>query len=290
MTLFALVLILISAVAHATWNFLTKRTITQELFIWSMIISISIALIPLAIILLIGDPIVSPGWWFILGTVILHAIYFVLLARSYTYADLSLVYPIARGIGPALVPILSVLVLNEVVTSLAIVGIITIIVGIFIVYWWGQVAKIIRDPFMFLRDTGIRYAVLTGLVNSVQSIWDKVGVRYVNPFLYMYLLALGSAIVLAPYMLRFHGIKAIRIEWRRNLKIIPIAGLLMFLAYSLVLLALQFTQVSYIIPAREVGIVIGVVLGSILLKEPFGKGRIIGSCFIALGVTLIYIS
>ena len=255
-----------------------------------MIISISIALIPLAIILLIGDPIVSPGWWFILGTVILHAIYFVLLARSYTYADLSLVYPIARGIGPALVPILSVLVLNEVVTSLAIVGIITIIVGIFIVYWWGQVAKIIRDPFMFLRDTGIRYAVLTGLVNSVQSIWDKVGVRYVNPFLYMYLLALGSAIVLAPYMLRFHGIKAIRIEWRRNLKIIPIAGLLMFLAYSLVLLALQFTQVSYIIPAREVGIVIGVVLGSILLKEPFGKGRIIGSCFIALGVTLIYIS
>ena len=50
MTLLALVLILISAIAHATWNFLAKRTINQELFIWSMIISISIVLIPLAII------------------------------------------------------------------------------------------------------------------------------------------------------------------------------------------------------------------------------------------------
>jgi len=255
-----------------------------------MIISISIVLIPLAIILMISDPIVSPGWWFILGTVLLHAIYFVLLARSYTHADLSLVYPIVRGIGPALVPILSVLILNEVVTPLAIVGIITIIVGIFIVYWWGQISKIIHDPLIYLHDIGIRYAVLTGLVNAVQSIWDKVGVHYVNPFLYMYLLALGGAIVLAPYMLRFHGTKAIKIEGRVNLKIIPIAGLLMFLAYGLVLLTLQFTQVSYIIPAREVGIVIGVVLGSILLKEPFGKGRIIGSCLIALGVALIYIS
>ena len=106
----------------------------------------------------------------------------------------------------------------------------------------------------------------------------------------MYLLALGGAIVLAPYMLRFHGTKAIRTEWRGNLKIIPIAGLLMFLAYGLVLLALQFTRVSYVIPAREVGIIIGVVLGSILLKEPFGKGRIIGSCLMALGITFIYIS
>jgi drug/metabolite transporter (DMT)-like permease len=287
MTLIALSLILISAIAHATWNFLAKRTVNQELFIWLMIISIGILLLPLAIILLMSDPVSGPGWWFIVGTIILHAIYFVLLARSYTHADLSLVYPIARGVGPALVPILGVFILSEIVAPLAIVGIITIICGIFIVYWWGQFSKIIRDPLRLFRDTGMRYAILTGIVNAVQSIWDKVGVSYVNPFLYMYLLALGGAIVLAPYMLGAHGIKAVQIEGRANLKIIPVAGLLMFLAYGLVLLTLQFTQVSYIIPAREIGIVIGVALGSILLKESFGKGRIIGSLLIALGVALI---
>ena len=290
MTLIALSLILVSAIAHATWNFLAKRTNNQELFIWLMILSIGVLFLPLAIILLIREPVTGPGWWFIAGTTILHAIYFVLLARSYTHADLSLVYPVARGFGPALVPILGVFILSEVIAPLAIVGIITVICGIFVVYWGGHFSKIIRDPLRFVRDTGMRYAILTGIVNAVQSIWDKVGVGYVNPFLYMYLLALGGAVVLAPYMLRVHGKKGVQIEGRANLKVIPVAGLLMFLAYSLVLLTLQFTQVSYIIPAREIGIVIGVVLGSILLREPFGKGRIIGSILIALGVASITIA
>lgn len=290
MTGLALGLILLSAVAHASWNFLVKRTANQELFIWWMLVTISILLSPLAIILFLQESIIPPGWWFVLGTIILHALYFVLLGRSYIRADLSLVYPIARGIGPALVPILGVIVLNEIVTPLAIGGIITIIFGIYTVYWWGQLQQFLHDPLKLFRESGVRYAMLTGLVNAVQSIWDKVGVRYVNPFLYMYFLALGGAIVLAPYMIRAHSIGTVRIEGQRNIKIIPIAGLLMFLAYGLVLLTMQFTRVSYIIPVREVGIVIGVVLGTILLGEPFGRGRIVGSCLIALGVALICIS
>ena len=70
---------------------------------------------------------------------------------------------------------------------------------------------------------------------------------------------------------------------------ILIAGMLMFLAYGLILLALQFSQVSYIAPSREVGIVMGVILGTMILGEPFGKGRIIGSCLIFLGLAFIAI-
>lgn len=290
MTGLALGLILLSAVAHSTWNLLAKRATNQELFIWWILISISIIIAPLAIILFLQYPVISPGWWFILGTIILHALYFVLLGRSYAHADFSLVYPIARGLGPAFVPILGVIILRETITPLAVIGIITVIIGIYTVYWWGRIQQLLRDPLRLFRETGARYAILTGLVNAVQSVWDKVGVQYVNPFLYMYLLALGGVIVLAPYMIRYHSMGAVRFEGRRNLRIIPVAGLLMFCAYGLVLLAMQFTQVSYIIPAREIGIVFGVILGVILLKEPFGRGRIIGSCLIALGVSLISVA
>lgn len=290
MTNFALGIILLSAVAHASWNFLAKRTGSQELFIWWMLISISILLSPLAIILFRQESIVAPGGWFVLGTVLLHALYFVLLGRSYAHADLSLAYPIARGVGPALVPILGAVVLDEIVTPLAVVGIVTIILGIYTVYWWGQLQWLLRDPLKLFGETGTRYAMLTGLVNAVQSVWDKVGVSYVNPFLYMYLLAFGGAIVLTPYMVSAHGKGTVLIEGQRNKKTIPVAGLLMFLAYGLVLLAMQFTRVSYVTPAREVGIIIGVVLGIIFLGEPFGKGRIIGSCLIATGVVLISIA
>ncbi len=183
MTLIALGLILLSAIAHASWNLLAKRANNQELFIWWMLVAISVLLSPLAIALLLTESITYPGWWFVLGTVMLHALYFVLLGRSYTYADLSLAYPIARGLGPGLVPILGVVILHETITPLAIAGIILVIFGIYTVYWWGHFQQFLCDPLRLFHDVGARYAVFTGLVNAMQSIWDKAGVGYVNPFL-----------------------------------------------------------------------------------------------------------
>jgi drug/metabolite transporter (DMT)-like permease len=286
-TTLALILVLLSAVAHATWNFLAKRATNQEVFIWWMLISISVLLLPLAAILIWRYPILYPGWWFIFGTVVLHVLYFVFLGRSYTYADLSLVYPVARGMGPALVPVIGALVLKEIITTLAIVGIISVVLGIFTVSWWGQFQKVFHDPLRFFREAGARYALLTGLVIAAYTVWDKMGVSYVNPFLYMYFLVLGSALFLTPYVCRIHGTKAIRIEMKGKTVSIIISGLLMFIAYGLILLALQFSRVSYIAAAREVGVVIGVLFGTLMLGEPFGKGRVLGSCLIVFGLVLI---
>lgn len=246
-----------------------------------------VLLLPLGAILIWRYPIPYPGWCFIFGTVVLHTLYFVFLGRSYTYADLSLAYPVARGMGPALVPVIGVLLLKEIITTLAIVGIISVVLGIFIVYWWGQFRKVFHDFFRFFREAGTRCALFTGLVITVYSVWDKMGVSYVNPLLYMYFLVLGSALFLTPYVCWIHGTKAIRIEMKRETSAIIMSGLLMFIAYGLILFALQFSRVSYIAPAREVGIVIGVLFGTLMLGEPFGKGRVLGSCLIVFGLVLI---
>lgn len=161
------------------------------------------------------------------------------------------------------------------------------VLGIFTVYWWGEFQKVFHDPFRFFREAGARYALFTGLVIAVYSVWDKMGVSYVNPFLYMYFLVLGSALFLAPYVCRIHGTEAIRIEMKRKTGSIIVSGLLMFIGYGLILFALQFSRVSYIAPAREVGIVIGVLFGTLMLGEPFGKGRVLGSCLIVFGLVLI---
>jgi len=287
MTGLALILVLLSALSHAIWNLLAKRAINQEVFLWWVLVSTSVLLMPLSVFLIWNYPILYPGWWFILGTVILHVFYFTFLGRSYTHADLSLAYPIARGTGPVLVPIIGALLLKEVIAPLAIIGIISVALGIFAVYWWGSFREILRDSLKIFRESGTRYALLTGLVIAAYSVWDKVGVSYVNPFLYMYFLALGSALFLTPYIWWFHGISTIRIEIRRDIGSIILSGLLMFLAYSLILFALQFSRVSYIAPIREVGIVIGVVFGTLLLKEPFGKGRASGSFLIVAGLVQI---
>jgi len=288
MNTIALMLVLASAVAHATWNLLAKRAINKEVFICLILVTTSGLLAPLALFLILKYPVPDPGWWFVLGTVILHVFYFIFLGRSYARADISLAYPIARGIGPALVPVLGIIVLKETIAPLAMVGIMAVIAGIFLVHSWGNFRESLTNPFKLLRESGGRYALLTGLVIAIYSIWDKMGVRYVDPFLYMYFLVSGSALLLLPYIWRIHGAAKIQTELKRRFKSIVLSGLLMFIAYGLILLALTFSKVSYISPAREVGIVVGVLFGALILREPFARGRLFGSCLIVLG--LIFIS
>ena len=287
MTALSLALVLLSAIFHATWNYLLKRSNNPEIFTWWMQVSISLSMIPLAVILAWRYPIVYPGWWFVLATTLLHVLYFIFLARGYKGADLSVVYPIARGIGPALVPVLGVLVIKETVAPMAIAGIVAVIVGIYTVYWWGHIRQILQDPLKILKESGTRYALLAGLSIASFSVVDKVGVRSVSPFLYMYLMSLGTALFLVPYMLKVHGTRAMLTEWRSNPGSIVAAGGLAFLAYGLILSAFQLSRVSYVAPAREVGIVMAVLLGILVLKEPFGRGRVLGSSFIVTGLILI---
>ena len=290
MTALSLVLVLLSAVAHSSWNLLLKRSADPEIFVWCLLVSASVLLAPLGVVLLWFNPVGFPGLWFILATIGLHVFYFNLLSRGYAQGDLSLVYPVARGMGPMLVPVLAVTFLDETIKPLAVAGIAAIIGGIYTISWWGNFHQLLRSPLLFLRSAGMRYAVLTGLTIAAYSIVDKEGVGHIQPILYMYFLSMGTAVMLAPYILVHKGAGAVREEWRANAVPITVAGLLTFAAYGLVLTAFSLSRVSYVAPAREVGIVIGVLMGVYLLKEPFGGGRLLGSSFIVGGVVLIALS
>ncbi len=290
MTAVSLILVLLAAVAHASWNLLLKRATDPEVFAWCLLVVATVLLAPLGVALLWYNSVGLTGLWFILATIALHVLYFNLLARGYAQGDLSLVYPVARGMGPMLVPVLAVVFLNETIEPLAIGGIAAIIGGIYTISWWGNFHQVLRSPLLFLRSAGMRYAVLTGLTIAAYSIVDKEGVGHVQPLLYMYFLSIGTAAMLAPYVLLHKGVESVRIEWRANAVPITIAGVLTFAAYGLVLTAFSISRVSYVAPAREVGIVIGVMLGVFLLKEPFGRGRLLGSGFIVAGLALIALS
>ena len=106
----------------------------------------------------------------------------------------------------------------------------------------------------------------------------------------MYYLTAESALTLASYILTRKGIAAVKTEWRENALPITATGLLTFAAYGLVLTDFSLSRVSYGAPGREVGTVIGVMMGVFLLKEPFGGGRLLGSGFIVGGLLLITLS
>ena len=58
----------------------------------------------------------------------------------------------------------------------------------------------------------------------------------------------------------------------------------------MVLFAMQMTKVSYVVAVREVSIVFSALYGIICLKEKHGRQKMIGVCFITLGVVFIGLS
>ncbi len=290
MTALSLLLVLLSAVAHSSWNLLLKRAGAPEVFAWCLLVVATVLLAPLGVALAWFYPVGFPGLWFVAATIGLHIVYFVLLGRGYASGDLSLVYPVARGIGPMLVPVLAVVFLGEEIALPAVIGIGGIVGGIYTISWRGNFHQVFRRPLLFLKTAGMGYAVLTGLIIASYAIVDKEGVGHIQPFLYMYFMTIGSAVGLTPYILTNKGAAAMAQEWRVNAKPIILAGLLTFAAYGMVLTAFSLSRVSYVTPAREVGIVIGVLMGVYLLKESFGGGRLLGSSFIVGGLVLIALS
>lgn len=176
-----------------------------------------------------------------------------------------------------LVPVLAVLVLGGRVALPTVFGIALTIAGVFTVSWWGRFREILAQPRVLLRDGGVRYAVLTGIAIILYSPVDKVGGEHTHPFFYMYLLTKGSAVGLAPYILFEYGLAQVRQEWLITAWPILAAGWLVFLAHGLALTGFSLSRVSYFAPAREVGIVIGVLMGVFILKERFGQGGLLGS-------------
>ncbi|MBI4305161.1 MAG: EamA family transporter, partial [Chloroflexi bacterium] len=186
MTGLAILLVVVSAFAHSGWNFLTKRANNPEIFTWWAALSANLILAPLAAYLLISDPPSPIGWAFMASTWTLHLAYFTSLSRAYRHSDLSLAYPIARGTGLVLIPLLGVSVLNETMSSTAVAGVVLIVVGIFAVSFGNAFEGGRKSLLRLFRQPGIRYALLTGIIISAYSIVDKRGVAHVTPLLYMY--------------------------------------------------------------------------------------------------------
>ena len=271
----ALGLVLLAATTHATWNLLARRADEKLAFLWCSTLVSTILFAPVGAWLLLTEPIPLLGWWIVLLSAGLEALYYWTLAQAYRYGDLSLVYPIARGTAPILVPLLAVLFLGEQLSALAIVGIGLVVVGTVTVQTRGLGWPSLTSVAGVLGQLGTRYALVTGLVIAAYSALDKYGVSLVSPVLYGYLLFVGLTVALLPLVLRQRA--ALAKEWKLRRWSIVLVGLLAPASYGLVLLALTRAPVSYVAAAREVSVVLAAVLGAVVLHEGYGRQRLLGS-------------
>ena len=128
-----LLLIIVSAFSHATWNVLAKKGEDKEAYMWIMVTTSLVTLIPVYIIIL-------PDWSFplaalpyMLVSAVAEVLYFISLGKAYELGDLSVVYPLARS-SPLFLTILAVLFLNESISAWGVVGIALMIIGVYTIH------------------------------------------------------------------------------------------------------------------------------------------------------------
>jgi len=283
MTTAALLLVFTSAFCHASWNFLLKRSDHKTAFLFSLgAVSFAVFLIP-SIVATSIEGIGARGLMFGVVTALLHGVYGLSLSRGYQMGDLSTVYPISRGMGPALIPLAAVILLGERASLAAGFGIALVVLGVYAINIEADSVRDLLQPLRSLNRPATRVALLTGAIIATYSLWDKAALDDLSPLTLNQFAMAGHALILAPIALH-HGGRSVRHEWRERRGSILAAGVLAPLAYVLVLVALTTSRISYVAPVREVGIVIGAMLGVMLLGEGYGRWRVAGAVTILAGV------
>lgn len=267
----ALALALAAAFVHAFWNLVLAGARDVQAATAVALVCGSVAFAPVAILVWHAE---GPVWPYLAVTSLLQLTYFVLLTAAYARADLSFVYPIARGTAPVLVLVVGVLVLGVGASTAQVGGILLVTGGVLLVRGIGGHA------------TGFDLALALGVAACIAAytLVDKYGIRYASPIVYQEVSMIPATLGFLALTLRRRGAPAVRAAIG-----IPsaAAGLATFGAYVLVLAALSRAPAASVAAVRETSVVIATALAAPFLRERVGALRLAGAVLVVAGIALL---
>lgn len=293
----AALLIAGGALAHAAWNIVLKASPAGGIRFVALTVALSTALMapfgaPDLLPVLVERPAIAG---LLLASGALHCGYFLLLQRAYAAADVSLVYPLARGTGPLLSVIAAVLVLGERPAPIALLGAAVVIAGVVIIGLAGarpSAASAASVPATDARGRhrralGVALGATVGILIAGYTVLDAVAVTAagLSPVGYFWGSLVVQLAILAPWLVASPAETAATA--RRHLRAIVAVGILSPLAYVLVLAAYAHAPVAIVAPAREASVVLIALAGWLLFREPHPAQRLIGSAVVVAGVALL---
>jgi drug/metabolite transporter (DMT)-like permease len=297
MSLLAIVLVLISALMHAAWNFIAKSKAPSAAFFAIATIASTIAMLPVFIYYAPQIPLLPADVWMILlATSFCHALYFVSLANAYRLQDISYVYPLARALPVLFVPIVCFVIgYGKPLSPWAILGMIITAAGCLVL----PVRALDFSFFKHYLHRSLLFILLTALATAGYSILDSIGLEKLQhttshfsaidtTLLFSAFQNLLMIVFLVPYVFsvrseRHHLQTVLRHSWGFP----AIAGIICTAAYGLIMLAMQFVaNVSYVVAFRQTSILFGFLFGVFLLKEKTTVYKLSGVILIFIGLVL----
>ena len=250
----ALALALGAAFLHAFWNLLLARAPDIEAATAVALVVGVVAFAPVTAIAWEAD---AQVWPYLVVTSLLQLTYFVLLTTAYGRADLSFVYPIARGSAPVIVLLAAVAVLGDAASAAQVAGVLVIAAGVLLVRGIGGHAT----------SGDLALALAVGGCIAAYTLVDSRGIQYASPIVYQELSMIPAAVAFLVLTFRRRGRDAVRAA--AGLASVA-AGLATFGAYILVLAALARAPAASVAAVRETSVVIATLLA---VPSPARAGR-----------------
>ncbi len=299
MSTLVVLVVLGSALVHAGWNALLKGRrakdgTANDPLPTSAGLSLAWALVGTPLLFVVDVPPRSV-WGLLALSVVVHTTYFALLVAAYRRADLSFVYPIARGLPPLFITMLAWFFVDERPTPFTGAGVGLIAFGVIGVGLIGQTRK--RQPGDHEPDgatPGSRrralpwtLAVAAGTTTYVML--DGVGARETGAVSYSvwltclqgWLFGIGAGVV--------GGAPVRRVMWQRRWLGLG-AGLLSAGGYMAALWAMTEAPIAPVAALRETSVLFAALLGAVVLKEKLAGRRIVAALFVVAGVVLVRMS
>jgi drug/metabolite transporter (DMT)-like permease len=272
-----LALVLFASIMHAAWNALVKAS-DDRLAAGSLVMVAGAIVFGLPLILVVPFP-DENAWAYLIASIAIHLAYIAFLARAYREGDLGQVYPLARGSGPLFLALGTLAVGGEVGWQ-QLAGILVISAG---------VISLARRPASYVSDGGrpVLHALATGLMIAAYSYVDGMGTRatteplsYIGWSFFLHGLAFTALLALT----RRATIVA---TLKRDRGRVLATGILACGAYGIVLWAMTLAPIASVAALRETSVVVAVLIGSLLMHEPFGWRRAAAAAVVASGIVVL---
>jgi len=267
MPLDALALALGAAALHALWNLLLAReTDTEAASAVALLALVATLLVPALLTWRVEGAAVP----FIAASAALELAYVALLAIAYRRYELSLVYPVARGLAPVLALLLVVAAGAARPSPLGIVGVLAVAVGVLLV-------RGLRG------GAGLAFGIVIAAAIAGYTVVDRYGIHHAAAGPYLLLVMLGPALVY-PLVVGPGRVRAALSP------VTVVIGALSASAYLLVLLALRLASAPAVAAVRETSVVIATAAAAAFLGEKVSRSRLVGAVVVAAGVALLALS
>ncbi|WP_410211077.1 hypothetical protein [Aquirhabdus sp.] len=296
MSFIALLLLTLSAIAHASWNLFGKRAGQAGVTFYSLT-TVATAAVSLPFLVYFGrwfTELPSFFWLFVCATGIAQGVYFIGLAGTYQHGAFGLSYPLARALPVLLVPLGSVIFLNGELDFAAICGMVIVVMAMLslVRIHHSESSQVIAIGFAVIAALGtVAYSLIDYHALQRLQDWYPREPKWHLMLFYASCEAWATMVFLA--CIFFSKIQRIKLKdtYQIHAKTAFLAGVMMFITYALVLLSYMLvTNVSYAVAFRQLSIPIGVFLSIVFLHEKISLKGVFSNLFLLLGLVMIVIN